>query len=266
MQFLSYLWLQLLLLLLAFLPIVARALSQSEDRIGTQLIFPNSALTPLKPKKVCSCHQPAYYYYYFVSWFPPKEGHQDKLILESLLSFPLFPACKGLVLGCRLEKAPSTSGIRTNWGSSIAGNKTSQKNRFSAVCMAFPLQFAIIWLQRRVLQVPTFRALYRKVFVLSFHQILSQTALQQLVKGREAFYYSDSLKAATPWKMQDSYRCWKVFLLSPFLASVSQFNTSSQPWFSIIIVSILPFECKKMHLLVCLEAEPGNIVSHLATL
>lgn len=49
------------------------------------------------------------------------------------------------------------------------------------------------------------------------------------------------------------------------LFCVLQFNTSSKPWLSMSITSILPSECKKMHLLVSLEAEPGSIVFCLKT-
>lgn len=195
----------------------------------------------------------------------PKRGINISSFLRARCHFLCFLFARGW---CWVRAGEGSQHIRCQDKQGAAELEIKPPRDTGLMLFAWLSLFSLqsLCLQRRVLQVPTFRALYRKAFFLSFHQILSQAALQQLVKGREAFYYSDSLKAATPWKMQDSYRCWEVFLLSPFLACVFQFNTSSQPWFSMIIVNIVPFECKKMHLLVCLEAEPGNIVSHLVTL
>lgn len=120
----------LLLLQLAFLPIVAYVFSQSEDRIGTQLIFPNSTLTSLKPNKFFSCHQPAYYAYYFVPCFPPKEGASRQAYswdLAVISLWFLFAGCCWLVAGWR--RLISFLGKVRFW--------------LNTLCMAFPLQFAI---------------------------------------------------------------------------------------------------------------------------
>lgn len=191
------------------MPIVAHAFSQSEYRIGTQLIFPNSILTPLKPKEFCSCHQPACYAYYFIPRLPPKEGHQDELILEPLLSFPfvfLFLECWWLVADWRrliscLGK-PREQEI-----------KPGDRCWFNTVCMPFPLHFVITlttkWFYRLL---PSELCKEKYLFHLPIRY--SQRHPYNWLRGGRHFIVLIPSKQQHPEKLQDSSRCWEFFAIS----------------------------------------------------
>lgn len=72
----------------------------------------------------------------------PKRNINISSFLRARCHFLCFLFARGWcwVEGCRRLPAHQVSG---QTGSSRAGNKTSQRHWFNAVCMAFPLQFAI---------------------------------------------------------------------------------------------------------------------------
>lgn len=179
-QFLSYLLLQLLLLLLAFLPVVARAFSQSKDKIGTQLIFPILLSHLWKPKnsEVVTSLPIILFAASLLS-----SGIKMSLYLIPCCHFSLFSLCKTLIAHCKLGKAPGMSAVWTNCRSRLAGNKTSPRRRFNTVCMAFPLQFAITLTSKKCFTSSYIQSIVEKSICSFFSGATPRSSLTTVGKG-----------------------------------------------------------------------------------
>lgn len=195
---------------MVFLPTVAHAFSQSEDKIGTQLIFPIPHSHLWKPKKFWSCHQSAYY---FVCCFPPEQWHQDELICDPCCHFSLFSVCKMLMTRGKLEQAPSMSAAWTHCRSRLAGNKTSLRRRFSTVGTAFALQFAITNFKGvfyKFLRSEHWREKYLFILPTSYSQTKPYGCWG---RGGNCFIVLIPLKQQHLAELQDDYGCCDFFAL-----------------------------------------------------
>lgn len=105
---------------MAFLPTVAHAFLQSEDKIGTQLIFPIQ-LSHLWNSENSEVVTSVPIILFAASLL--NSGIGMSLSLISCCHFSLFSVCKILMARCKLEKDPSMSAVWKNCRSRLAGNK-----------------------------------------------------------------------------------------------------------------------------------------------
>lgn len=165
---------------MTFLPIVAYAFSQSEGKIGTQLIFPILLSHLWKPKnsEVVTSLPIILFAASLLN-----SGIKMSLYLIPCCHFSLFSVCEMLMAHCKLEYSPSMSAVWTNCRSRLAGSKASQRHWFNPVCMAFPLQFAIALDSKKCFTSSDIQSIVEKSICSFFPSAAPRNSLTTVGKG-----------------------------------------------------------------------------------